>query len=153
MAPSAPGYPRERATAQRAEGRRTTESFDWYESARLVLAASTVFQEVISFSGRPDSIVLDATATGVEFRLRNRGGPPGSIIRIEGIAQRDLQVSAEIVEARDPAGAGGQGVTATGRWASRNIDERSNRGGPNRAKASLPQSELATQVPTGDDPD
>lgn len=148
--PSTPGYPRSRTTAQRAEARRTSESFDWYESNRIVLAASTLFQEVISFSGRPDSIVLDSTATGVEYRLRNRGGPPGSPIRVEGIAQRDLQVSAEIVEARDPAGAGGQGFSATGRWSSRNIDERSNRGGPLRSKATLPQSELATQVPTSD---
>jgi len=146
--PSVPAFPERRETAQRAEARRTTESFDWYESARIVLAASTVFQEIITFSGRPDSIILDTTAAGVEFRLRNRGTAPGSALRIEGIATRVLDVSAEIVEARDPGGVGGQGVTATGRWASRNIDVRDNRPGPNIHEQKLPDEFLAHQVQT-----
>jgi len=146
--PSAPSYPGERPTAKRREPGRTAESFDWYESGRLVLAASTVFQDVITFSGRPESIVLDATAVGVEFRLGHRGEAFGTPIRIEGIAQRDLQVSAEIVQARDPAGVGGQGVTATGRFMSRGIDVRANRRGPDRSRVLAPDEDLGTQVAT-----
>ena len=148
--PSTPGYPGERATAKRREAQRTGESFDWYESQRIVLAASTLFQEVITFSGRPESIILDTTATGVEFRLRHRGEAAGTPIRIEGIATRVLDVSAEIVEARDPAGAGGQGVTATGRFMSRGIDVRAHRAGPSRERVLAPAADLGTQVATSE---
>lgn len=144
--PSTPSYPTSRQSAKRREPIRTGDSFDWYESARLVLAASTAFQEVITFSGRPESIILDTTAAAVEFRLRHRGEAPGSAIRIEGIATRVLDVSAEIVEARDPAGVGGQGVTATGRFMSRSIDIRADRRGPSRERPALPEQDLATQV-------
>jgi len=144
--PSTPSYPAERATAKRREPGRTAESFDWYESARLVLAASTVFQDVVTFSGRPESIILDATAAGVEFRLGHRGEAFGTPIRIEGIATRVLDVSAEIVQARDPAGVGGQGVTATGRFMSRGIDVRANRQGPERSRVMAPDADLGTQV-------
>jgi len=144
--PSVPAKVQSRASAKRREGSRTSESFDWYESARLVLAAGTTFQEVITFSGRPESIILDTTAAGVEFRLRHRGEAAGSNIRIEGIATRVLDVSAEIVEARDPAGVGGQGVTATGRFMSRSIDVRADRRGPSRERPFAPEQDLSTQV-------
>jgi len=148
--PSAPPKIGERATAKRREPTRTSESFDWYESARIVLAAGTAFQEVVTFSGRPESIILDTTAVGVDFRLRHRGESAGSVIRIEGIATRVLDVSAEIVEARDPAGVGGQGVTATGRFMSRNIDVRAHRAGPSRERPLGLAEDLSTQIATSD---
>jgi hypothetical protein len=144
--PSTPGFPAERPTAQRPAANREVESFESAESGAITLAASTVFQEVITFGGRPDSIIIDASAAAIEVRFRNRGEAARAPIRVQGAGERRYQIMAEIVEARDPAGAGGQLVTATGRWASRAIDVRSNNPGPSRERPMLPASELAYQV-------
>lgn len=146
--PSTPTYPSCRPTAQHPAGGREYESFDQYESNSITLAASTVFQEVITFSGTPESIVVDVSAVNVEVRFRNRGEAAFSPIRIQSAGERRFQVRAQIVEARDPTGAGAQLVTATGRFASRSIAVRENRPGPSRERPMLPASELAEQVPT-----
>jgi hypothetical protein len=91
-------------------------SFPRQQSKTATLAASTAFQEVVRFSGRPDRIDLHTSAIGVEFQYRNRGSDavPGPVLRATGSYEADA--SFEIVEARDPAGAGGQLVTVTGYW-------------------------------------
>lgn len=148
--PSTPGYPVERPSAQRPAGRREYESFDQAESGNITLAASTAFQEVITFGGRPESIIIDVSAAGVEVRFRNRGTAAAAPVRIQAAGERRFQVTAEIVEARDPAGVGTQLVTATGRFASRQIDVRSNFPGPSRELPMLEDAARATQVPTAE---
>lgn len=109
-------YPRCRCE-QRGYGEgRTSDRFPRYQANTITLAASTTFQEVIRFSGRPDRIDLSASAAGVEYRFRNRGESPTDAIRAPGTAFHDTDLSKEIVEARDPTGAGGQLVTAHGMW-------------------------------------
>jgi len=146
MCPSAPGGPATRPIAKREAARREYESFDGSESASITLAATTVFQEVITFGGRPDSIIVDSSAAAIEFRFRDRGQPARAPIRVQAAGERRLQIGAEIVEARDPAGAGGQFVTATGRWASRSIDVRMQNAGPSRERYGLPPDAEATQI-------
>jgi len=148
MCPSVPSYPPPRASAELPAGHREYESFDNYESQRLVLAATTAFQEIISFSGTPESIIIDATAAGVDVRFRNLGEAAPNFIRLEGAGERRFQLRARIVEARDPTGAGGQGVTATGRYASRSIDVRADRRGPGRAGPLLENAARSTQATT-----
>lgn len=148
MAPSTPGFPEPRASAQRPAGRREYESYDNAESAFITLAASTVFQEVITFGGRPESIIIDASAAAIEVRFSNRGQAPRAPVRLQHAGETRFQVAAEIVEARDPAGAGGQLVTAIGRYASGGIDVRNNFGGPSRERPSLPDESRATQIDT-----
>lgn len=93
-----------------------SESYPRYQSNTVTLAASTEFQEVIRFAGRPKVVDLSASAAGVEYRFRNRGETPTDAIRAPGTAFHETHLSKEIVEARDPTGAGGQIVTAHGMW-------------------------------------
>lgn len=107
-----PAYPEPR---ERPEGA-IAQRFPRMESRHATLAASTLFQEVARFSGRPDRIDLHSSAAAVEFRFRNRGqdSTTGLIVRAAGPYETDA--SFDLVEARDPAGAGGQLVTAVGYW-------------------------------------
>jgi hypothetical protein len=93
------------------------------QSKTLTLAASALFQEVVRFSGRPDRIDLHSSAIGVEFQYRNRGNEavPGPVVRAIGLYETDA--SFDIVEARDPAGAGGQLVTVTGYWKAESTED------------------------------
>jgi hypothetical protein len=144
--PSTPGFPPSRDTATRPASRREHQSFDGHDSGFLTLAASAAFQEVITFGGRPDSIVIDSTAAGINIRFRNRGEAPRGPIRLDSAGEKRFELSAEIVEAQDPTGAGGQIITATGRWASRGIDVRNNYPGPSRERPPFPEGEAATQI-------
>lgn len=87
-----------------------------YQSNTVTLSATTAWQEVIRFAGRPDRIDVAASAAGVEFRFRNRGESPTDALRVPNAAFHDTDISKEIVEARDSTGAGGQLVTAHGMW-------------------------------------
>jgi len=87
-----------------------------YDAKTATLAASAVFQEVARFSGRPDRIDLHASAAGVEFRMRNRGQDVSSALVVRTLGPYETDASFELVEARDPAGAGGQLVTVVGYW-------------------------------------
>jgi len=91
-------------------------SFPRYDSGTLTLAASTAFQQVRSFSGRPDRIDLHASAAGVEFRLRNKGQDQSSTVVTRAAGPYETDASFDLVEARDPAGAGGQFVSVVGYW-------------------------------------
>jgi hypothetical protein len=150
MAPSAPGFPRPRESATRPASRREHQSFDGHDSGFLTLAAVATFQEVITFGGRPDSIVIDSTAAGINIRFRNRGEAPRNPIRLDSIGEKRFELSAEIVEAQDPTGAGGQIITATGRWASRGIDTRNNYPGPSRERPQFEAEEARTQIHHGE---
>jgi hypothetical protein len=91
-------------------------SFPRYEARTATLAASTAFQEVARFSGRPDRVDLHSSAIGVEFRLRNRGQDQSANLVVRAAGPYETDASFELVEARDPAGAGGQLVTVVGYW-------------------------------------
>jgi len=90
--------------------------FPRYESRSATLAATTVFAEVARFSGRPDRVDLHSSAAGVEFRLRNRGQADNTGLIVRAAGSYETDASFELVEARDPAGAGGQLVTSVGYW-------------------------------------
>lgn len=90
-----------------------------YQSNTITLAATTTFQEVIRFAGRPDRVDYAASAAGVEVRFRNRGETVTDSIRVPNAQFHDTDLSKEIMEARDPTGAGGQLVTAHGMWIDR----------------------------------
>ena len=110
------GYPASRADGRGYGRGAVATSFPRYEARTLTLAASTTFQEVARFSGRPARIDLHASAVGVEFRLRNRGEDQSANLVVRAAGPYQTDISKEIVEARDPAGAGGQIVTAVGFW-------------------------------------
>lgn len=97
------------------------DSFPRYQSNTITLAASTAWQEVIRFAGRPSKIDVAASAAGVNFRLRNRGESEADAIRIVNAAFHETEISKELVEAQDPTGAGGQIVTAHGMYTDRPI--------------------------------
>jgi len=86
------------------------------DAKTATLAASAEFQEVARFSGRPDRIDLHASAAGVEFRMRNRGQDVSSALVVRTPGPYETDASFELVEARDPAGTGGQLVTVVGYW-------------------------------------
>lgn len=92
--------------------------FPRMESRSATLAASALFQEIARFSGRPDRIDLGSSAVGMEFRFRNRGQDATTGLVVRGVGQYETDASFELVEARDPAGAGGQFVTAVGFWSA-----------------------------------
>lgn len=112
------GYPANRPAVRDYGAGTSPGRFPRVESRAATLAASTVFQEVARFSGRPDRIDLHSSAAAVEFRFRNRGqdATTGLVVRAAGAYETDA--SFDLVEARDPAGAGGQLVTAVGYWAA-----------------------------------
>lgn len=128
--PSVPSFPAVRKTANRPPGERDVPYFDSFEEANITLAATTNFQEVITFGGRPDRITVTTSGAVVDIRVRDRGAGPGRISRFIASSVADLYSPGEIVEARDSTGAGGQLVTARGYYASRNIDRREHVGGP-----------------------
>jgi hypothetical protein len=148
--PSTPGYPQERQSAQRPAASREIESFDNVESFRAILAATTTFQEVASFSGTADSVHINTIGGPVDVRLRFRGEAPGGFIQIPSNGNFDIRARAQFIEARDPAGAGAQAVISTGRFASRGIDVRQNRPGPSRERPYLPESAAARQLKTSE---
>jgi len=90
--------------------------FPRYESRSATLAAVATFAEVARVSGRPARIDLHSSAAGVEFRFRNRGQTDETGLIVRGAGAYETDASFELVEARDPAGAGGQLVTAVGYW-------------------------------------
>jgi hypothetical protein len=91
-------------------------SYPRYQANTITLAATTAWQTVVRFSGRPNRIDVAASAAGVNFRLRNRGETDPDSIRIVNAAFHETNISKDIVEAQDPTGAGGQIVTCHGMW-------------------------------------
>lgn len=87
-----------------------------YQTGSLTLAASTAFQTVITFGGAADEVDLRASAAGVEWRLGRRGRTPYDAFTADNTRDQHFTVPVETVEARDPAGAGGQVVRVIGRF-------------------------------------
>jgi hypothetical protein len=143
--PSTPGFPSERPNTQRRSGNREYESFDSYESGTTILPAGVVFTEVITFGGRPDSIEINCIGGPIEVRLRNRGMAAPAPVNIPANGTLNFRTAYEIVEARDPAGAGAQRVTAIGRYPSRHIDVRQNPSGPRMRHATSEDFESSAQ--------
>lgn len=146
--PSAPQLPTARPSAQRQAARREYESLDSYSSETTTMAAGTAFQRIATFNGRADRIRILVNAGVIHVRFGDRGRAAGAPINPiqSGLTLYDF--GAEIVEARDPTGAGGMIVTVTGLYASRDIDVRDNRPGPSRERPFLPDVERAHQVST-----
>jgi hypothetical protein len=146
MSPSAPGYPPGGPHYHAPVSQREHESYEWYDSASLTLAATTAFQELIEFAGAVDSVMIQTNTTGLEFRFRYRGEPGGQPIRLLVTGFQSINVACEIVEVRDDTGAGGQIATAIGRYANRAIERRQHRMGPTYSPTTLPPSAEAYQI-------
>lgn len=110
-----------RATAPPAPASREYESHDWYEEFLFTIPAGTAFVEAGRFSGIPDSLLVRTNLSSVDVRLRRDAGPAGDAIRIRVAEPTELLFGARIVEARDPAGVGGQAIFVQARFASKQI--------------------------------
>lgn len=144
--PSTPSFPEPRTAAFAPPSGREYESYDWYEAATFVLAASAAFQEAITFSGKPDAITVQISAVPVNVRFRNRGQAGGTGIRLGAVGEFTFPIRAEIVEVQDAAGAGGQTFQVTGRYGNRHIDRRENKGGPFLTHVHAHRDPAAEQV-------
>jgi len=110
------GYP---AGVIRAPGAAyiASEKFGRYETVQGVIPAGTAFSEIGRFSGTPDQVDVWASAAGLDVRFADTATPEESAVRtiandwVRNVAAR------RIVQARDPAGAGGQTVSVLGKWA------------------------------------
>jgi len=111
------GYPNARPVEQ--YGGVPQANYDlgwWYETINFTTLAGTAFAEAGRFSGRPDSVTVHTSGPTTDIRFRRRGGPPGDSISVDGTGPMEIGASGEILEARDPAGAGGTAVRAVGRF-------------------------------------
>lgn len=116
----------------------------------MELAAGTAFVELGRFSGRPDSIVLHTSHSQTVWRISDRGRPPHVEYRTAFPGYLPIDVRGEVIEVSDATGVNTPRVTAIGRYASRQIDVRSNNPGPSRERPMLPDEARATQVPTAE---
>ncbi len=139
--PPDPALPGEARGTPRQTADRTYESFEWYESFMFTVPAGTTFVDAGAFSGRPDSIQFQVSAIGTDVRFRNRGEAPGATIRVNVTGTQNIAVAAEVVEIRDPAGAGGQVIVVIGRFVHRSALHRSG------VQAPVAQAQ-ATATPT-----
>jgi hypothetical protein len=119
------GYPtREPAVAQQPEPVPSADSFGWFEEFSAVAPAGTTFVEAFRFSGRPDGIHLATSGGVLDVRLRPRGGSPSTAYNITDQQKSEMQATGEIVEFRDPSGAGGTTLYGTGRFVRAGVEPR-----------------------------
>jgi hypothetical protein len=130
MCPSAPGPIARREEAERPPGRREYESFDSQETTIIAVPAGGVAVDVFTFSGLPDSIELTTGGGSHAYRLRNPGEPPTGEALIPANTPVQTRTGYRTIMVRDLSGAGGQNLSITGRYGSRNIDRRVSRRGP-----------------------
>lgn len=143
--PSVPSFPRARQEAERPTAGREYESFESVEPFTAVLPAGTAFTEIAPFSGTTDSVLVHATAAGIEVRVRRRGEAPGRAFTLPANDVVELRTGAESLEARDSGGVGGQTVIVLGRFASRTIERRVSRRGP-LASDMRPRDQAAPEL-------
>jgi hypothetical protein len=94
-----------------------SEKFGRYETIQAVLGATTTFTELGRFSGTPDQVDVWASAANLDVRFKDTATPEESAVKtIANDWVRNVNAR-RIVEARDPAGAGGQTVSVLGKWA------------------------------------
>lgn len=118
--PHAAGFPPSRGEAPRVPAAEPTyDQHGGYESFNVSVPAPGSLVEVCRFSGIPDSVILSTSGPDLEVRFRRRGGPPGDFILIAGAPRGDVVCTGEIVEARDPAAAGGIQLRVLARYSRR----------------------------------
>jgi len=137
--PGASGTLAEASTVPTGAGRREYETLDWYEELLFLIPAGAAFVEAGRFATRPDKIIARTNLSSVEIRLKPRGGAPGDFLRLRVAEPITFPTGAEIIEARDPAGAGGQTIFITGLYNSKQPAV--------RALGAAPMS--ATETPAG----
>lgn len=81
-----------------------------YDSGSFTLPAGTAFSTVARFAGRPDFIGITCTAVGTEARLTDIGENPGPTFDAARFGIVGDLPGRDLLEARDPAGVGGQVV-------------------------------------------
>jgi hypothetical protein len=110
------GFPSPRA---RARGAPTLigEKYERYESTAGFVAVADTDTEVITFSGRPDSIVLHALVGAVLVTLTDRLDRQTHVIPV-GIGETiETHIAAERVLARENVAAAGATLSVVGKWA------------------------------------
>jgi len=111
------GYPvaRPRATGAAAI---TVEKYERYEATAGFVAVADTDTEVITFSGRPDSIVLHALVGAVLVTLTDRLDRETHVIPV-GIGETiETHIGRERVLARENVAAAGATLSVVGKWAA-----------------------------------
>lgn len=116
--PSHHGYPAPRLREAGPEPV-TTEKFGRYEATAGFVAVADTDTEVITFSGRPDSIVLQARVADALVTLRSRAGSETHVIPVVAGAPVETHIAREVVIARERVAAGGAELSVIGKWAER----------------------------------
>jgi hypothetical protein len=95
----------------------TVEKYERYESTVGFVAVADDDAEVITFSGRPDSIVLHALVANCLVTLTDRLNRQTHVIPV-GIGETiETHVAAERVLARENVAGGGATLSVVGKWA------------------------------------
>lgn len=90
------------------------------QTISAVIPAGTAFSELGRFAGTPDNIDLWASAAGMEVKLADVALNEDGFFNTQANANFRTYMTRRIVLARDPAGTGGQTITAVGKWAEPN---------------------------------
>ncbi len=107
------------APRPRPEGARPglVEKYERYQSTEGFLAVADTDTEVITFAGRPDSIVLTARVADAIVTLRSRWGSETDEFPVLAGATLETRLSAEVVFARERVAAAGAELFVVGKWA------------------------------------
>jgi len=93
------------------------EKFERYESTNGFVAVADTDDEIITFSGKPDCIVLKALVANVLATLTDRLDRQTHVIPV-GIGETvTTYISAERVRARENVAGGGATLSVVGKWA------------------------------------
>jgi len=119
--PSHHGYPVPR-TRLAALPPAAPEKFDRYESNGETTLADTI-ADVITFSGRPDSITLQARAFPALVTLTDRLNQETHTILVQVGAPVDTRISRERVRAQNAIAGSNAVLNAVGKWAAWDVNE------------------------------
>lgn len=97
----------------------TTEKYERYESMATFVALTADDQELIVFSGQPDSIVIHNFVSGGTFTLTDEHGRAGHPILLEGAQVLETHISRRRVLGRLTTGSVGTVAHVVGKWAER----------------------------------
>lgn len=95
------------------------EKYERYESTAGFVAVADTDTEVITFSGRPDSIVLSALVGAVLVTLTDRLNRESHVIPVRIGETIETHISRERVLARENVAAAGATLSVVGKYAER----------------------------------
>jgi hypothetical protein len=93
-----------------------SSSYIGYETIDFTLAAISTWQEAGRFSGVAQDVQFWASAANVQVRIRTRDRADASAVLLPANVWSEIELTGEIVEARDATGAGTQRLIALGKY-------------------------------------